>query len=140
MEKVSRLSVSRKKALIEMSKNDVFMYDTLGEISFLDWNRGNKSFNAIQISTGTRYKCRTSFFSNTKYDVVGIHIKEEIPNDIKKLKPDDLFVIQQRRDAILLKFKEFTRSGKIKAYNPLDKSLTFTVDKSFIITLVKNIK
>ncbi len=140
MEQVSKYSEPKQKNLNEMQINDVFDYSTLGLVSFQGWNRGGKSFNAIRISNGTRYKCKIAFYTDKKYDVVGIHLKEELKDERDKLKPGTLFLIMHKNDAILLKFKEFTRSGKIKAVNPLDETRSFSIDKTFKITLLDSVK
>ena len=138
MATVSKYTEPKAKRLIAMNENDVFNYLELGEVSFVRWKRGMKSFEAIQVSTGKVYNCRTNLHS-IPFKVVGIYIKDKVENDIDKLQPGDLFVIQNKNTAELFKFVEFSRSGKIKAVNPVYTEKKFTIDPSFEVTLIKKL-
>jgi hypothetical protein len=135
---VSKFTTPKKRTLINMRKNDVFRYMNLGEVSFVRWKRGMKSFEATQVATGRSYSCRTNMHES-QFDVLGIFIEEKKPNDINKLQPGNLFIIQNRNTAEIFKFVEFGRTGKIKAVNPVYEERKFTIDNSFEITLLKNI-
>ena len=139
MATVSNFTEPKTKRLIAMNENDVFEYLELGLVAFVRWKRGMKSFEAVQISTGKVYNCRTNLHSDP-FNVVGIYIKDSMPNDYDKLKPGDLFVIQNKNTSELFKFVEFGRTGKIKAVNPVYPERKFTIDSSFEVTLLKNIK
>lgn len=141
MENVRKFDEPFKRTLNDMQLNDVFNYPSLGPVAFKRWKQGHKSFEAISLREKKQYSCRCSLgTAMAEYEVIGMYTPPVVANDIDKLQKDDLFVIPQRNDAVLLKFIEFKRSGKIVACNPLNPTMVFTVDKSFKITLVKNLK
>lgn len=130
-----------KRILLDMHLNDVFVYPSLGKISFKKWKQGHKSFEAIQLSTNKNYSCRCSFdTARTEFDVVGMFIPPIVKNDIDSLTKGDLFVIAQRKDAVLLEFIEYKRSGKIVACNPLNREYSFNIDRSFVFVKIENLK
>ena len=137
MNKITKLSKPQEKALINLEKGDIIMFHGK-RMAFLNFKRGGNSFEALGTSDNRRYTCKGALYS-TKFTVESVMEFEEPKTEIKKLKRGMLFVIQQRKDALLLRFDEFTRTGRIKAHNPFDKSLTFTIDPSFTVTLIKSL-
>lgn len=140
MENVRKFEETFKRTLNGMQMNDVFNYPSLGPVAFKRWKQGHKSFEAISLNENKQYSCRCSLaIAIAEYEVIGMYTPPVVANDIDKLQKDDLFVIAQRNDAVLLKFIERKRSGKLVACNPLQPSMVFAVDKSFKVTLVKNL-
>ena len=127
------------KSPFEMNEGDVFLSEGK-EFVFKKINQGSKSFIGKLKSDETKgYRFRmSSMFRTKKFEVIGKVKIKKIQTDIELLRKGDLFVIKASKCAELFRFKEFTRSGKIKAINPLTND-SFTIARDFTVKLVSNL-
>lgn len=130
-----------KKDAFDLKEGDVL--ESHGEeMVFLNFKMGGRSFVAQSVrQPDKKYRVRVSF--DSKFTVIGKAEIEKIASELDALRKSPigtLFVIKGKRSAELFRLKGFGTSGKIKAENPMDPGVTWTIDPSFTIKLLSNLK
>lgn len=113
-----------------LQENDIIEIPNNGKFAVVRHKR--KNMLAIKISDGKTYNIPYGMLPH-EVEVVGKHQTKSVDQK-EDLKNGDLFVINDRGNALLLRFKSFN-GDKIIASNPLNGT-KMTISRSFTCTLV----